>query len=589
MKAMAVVLVLAYLLFSAGGAPAGAGANGSWERAGKFVLDSAPVIGGHLVVGLRSEPRTLNPTRASDISSREVIGQTTADLIHINRDTQLSEPSLVTSWIMSGDGRHYTLELRRDVRFSDGVPFDADDVIFSFTVYLDEKVDAPQRDSLLVGKTPIKVTKISPYTVGISLANRYASAERLFDGISILPRHLLEAAYKEGRLAHAWSLGTSPKLMAGLGPYRFKEYVPGQRLVLERNPYYWRVDRDGNHMPYLSELVFLFVANEESAVLRFEAGDLDVIDRLSAEDYRTLQEQQTPYHFHLYDLGPSLDYNFLLFNLNSALPDKAARVRRKQEWFTDVRFRQALSSAIDREAMNQVIYRGRGTPIWTHVTPGNRLWFGSSAAHPTHSLSRAKELLKGAGFSWTGDGGALVDRTGERVEFSVIVSTSGNERISMATMIQEDLSALGIAVQIVQLEFHSMLTRVLETHDYETAIMGLGGGDGDPNSQMNVWLSSGGDHLWNPDQVRPATSWEAEIDGLMQMQMSSASTERRKQLYDRVQEIEIEQVPVVFLVSPHLLVGAKDSLRNLRPVIIDSHILWNSERLFIRDGTKADK
>jgi peptide/nickel transport system substrate-binding protein len=550
---------------------------------------STPVYGGHLVVALRSEPRTLNPVRASDISSREIIGQITADLIHINRDTQVSEPCLAKAWTVSANGLQYKLDLRRGVRFSDGTPFDADDVIFSFSVYLDTHVAAPQRDSLLVGGTPINVQKIGPYTVGITLARRYASAERLFDSIPILPRHLLESAYREGRLSHAWALGVSPSQIAGLGPFRFKEYVPGQRLVLERNPYYWRNDRDGNRMPYLSELTFLFVGDEASEVLRFEAGDVDVIDRISADDFIALQQQQTRYHSRFFDLGPGLDYNFLLFNLNSTLPRKAAEVKYKQQWFNDVRFRQAISSAIDRGAMNRVVYHGRGAPIWTHVTPGNRLWFDSSAAHPVYSLTRSKELLKAAGFAWTKNDGTLVDRNGTRVDFSIIVSTSGNERVVMAAMIQQDLSLLGIRLEVVPLEFHSLLTSVLETHDYDAAIMGLSGGDGDPNSQMNVWLSSGDDHLWDPDEIHPVTNWEAEIDDLMQTQESTSSTDERKHLYNRIQEIEIAEVPVVFLVSPNLLVGTRDSLHNIRPALIDSHILWNSEQIFRENGASATK
>ena len=219
------------------------------------------VYGGHLVVAVRSEPKTLNPVIANDVSSREVIGQMTADLIHINRYTQLSESALARSWTVSSDGRCYTLQLRHGLRFSDGAPLDADDVVFSFKVYLDERVNAPQRDSLLVGETPITVRKIDPFTVTFVLAHPYASAERLFDSVAILPRHLLEGAYSQGKLAQAWTLNTPPDRIAGLGPFRLKEYVPGQRLTLERNPYYWKGDRDGepsalfsrNHVPVCRE------------------------------------------------------------------------------------------------------------------------------------------------------------------------------------------------------------------------------------------------------------------------------------------------------------------------------------------------
>lgn len=543
--------------------------------------------GGHLVVALRAEPKTLNPVLSNDVSSREVISQMTADLIHINRYSQQSEPGLAKSWSVSPDGLHYTLQLRRGLRFSDGAPFDADDVLFSFKVYLDEKVNAPQRDSLVVADKPVMVRRTGPYTLSFDLAQPYASAERLFDSIAILPRHLLETPYSEGKLAQAWSLGTPPGQIAGLGAFRLKQYVAGQRITLERNPYYWKVDRKGNRLPYLEEVTFLFAGTEDAEVLRFEAGETDIINRLSAENYAVLEKEQIAHGFRLFDLGPGLEYNFLLLNLNSKLPfkDNDNEIRRKQAWFREVKFRQAISFAIDRDGINRIVYHGRGSPIWTHVPPGNRLWVDEKIPHPARSLDRSRELLKSAGFSWRSDG-TLIDSHGAEVEFSIIASASSNQRTQMATMIQQDLKELGIRAQVVTLEFRAMLDRVLQTHNYDAAIMGLGGGDVDPNSQLNVWLSSGDDHFWDLGETQPATSWEAEMDRLMKQQMSTLAAKDRKRLYDRVQEIEVEDVPFIFLVSPNVLVGAKVRVRNFEPAILDSHTLWNAEQLFLSAAGK---
>ena len=159
----------------------------------------------------------------------------------------------------------------------------------------------------------------------------------------------------------------------------------------------------------------------------------------------------------------------------------------------------------------------------------------------------------------------------------------------MATMIQQDLKEIGIRVQVVPLEFRTMLDRVFQSHDYETAVMGLGGGDTDPNSQLNVWLSSGDDHLWNLGQTKPATPWETEIDRLMTRQMSTLSTNERKHMFDRVQEIEVENLPFVCLVGPDVLVGARHRVGNFDPAVVDPQTLWNSEQLFIRDEQKAAK
>src|SRR5580704_13515360 len=225
--------------------------------------------GGRLVASLRSEPKTLNPVTSTDVSSREVIAQLTGDLLHINRLSQQTEPAVAKAWHVSANGLRYTLQLRRGLRFSDGHPLDADDVIFSFKVYLDENIHSPQRDLLIVGNKPIIVRKIDAYTVVFELAQPYAAAERLFDSVAVLPRHLLEGAYQSGKLSQMWGLGTPSQEIAGLGPFRLKEYVPGQRITLERNPYFWKVDRKGTRLPYLDQITFLFVASADAEVMRF--------------------------------------------------------------------------------------------------------------------------------------------------------------------------------------------------------------------------------------------------------------------------------------------------------------------------------
>jgi peptide/nickel transport system substrate-binding protein len=537
--------------------------------------------GGRLVVALRSEPKTLNPALALDEPSRDVIRCLTADLIHINRGSLKTEPSLAQSWSVSRDGRQYTLQLRRGVRFSDGQPFNADDVIFSFQVYLDEKVDSSQRDLLVVGGKPINAVKVDDYTVRFELAQPYAAAERLFDSIAILPRHLLQNTYQTGSFSEAWTLSMPPNQFAGLGPFRLKEYVAGQRVVLERNPYYWKADRAGNQLPYLNEVVFLFVPSEDAQVIRFQSGDTDVLSRFSAENFAVLQKQQSQKGYHLDDLGAGLEYNFLFFNLNDPGPNVPLEVAKKQAWFQDLRFRQAVSVAIDREGIVRLVYSGRATPIWDQVTPGNKLWLDENIAQPPRSLDRARELLKSAGFSWRSDD-SLVDPRGDHVEFSILTSSSNAQRTKIATIIQDDLTQLGMTVQVVPLEFRAMVDRLLNTHNYEAAVMGLVSGDADPTSEMNVWLSNGETHLWHPRQEKPATPWESEMDRLMQQQLVTLDYSKRKKLYDRVQEIVAEELPVICLVSPNILVGAANRVGNFRPAILVPYALWNIEELYVQ-------
>src|ERR1700685_3505787 len=261
------------------------------------------------------------------------------NLMEINRSTKQTEPALAKSWKISSDGRTFTLQLRKGIRFSDGVPFDADDVVFSFGVYMDEAVDSPQRDLLIIAGNPSAISKVDQYTVQFVLPRPYAAAERLFDGLAMLPKHLLEKPYREGHFAQAWSLNAPAGEIVGLGPFRLKQYVPGQRIVVERNPYYWKVDQENQRLPYLDELVFLFVGTEDAQVMRFEAGETDIVSRLSAENYNLLAREKARIALQLADMGPSLEYNFLLFNLNDLGGKKLDEVAGKQIWFRDLKFR----------------------------------------------------------------------------------------------------------------------------------------------------------------------------------------------------------------------------------------------------------
>ena len=551
------------------------------RAAGEDVLaiSDAGHHGGRLVVALRAEPRTLNPIAAVDGPSKDVIGRMSGDLIHINRLTQGTESALAKSWKRSADGLSYTLSLRRGLRFSDGDAFDADDVVFTFKVLMDPAVGAPHRDLLLVAGTPITVNKIDTYTVRFTIAEPYAAAERLFDSIAILPRHLLERAYTQGTLADAWTPGTAPGAIAGLGPYRLKHYIAGQELVLERNPYYWKVDSSNRRLPYLDELVFVFAGNEDAQVIRFQSGESDLLGRTTADNFSLLSRDQAAKRYQLKDLGPALEYNFLVFNQNDLTGRNLPHVAAKQRWFGDVNFRRAVSLAIDRQGITRLVFKGRAVPLWGNVSPGNRLWVNTSIPRPARSVAKAREVLNASGFSWRPDG-SLVDKQGQRVEFTIVTSATSAQRTAMATLIQADLKELGMDVRVVPLEFRALVDRVVETFDYEASIQGLGGGDADPNAEMSIWLSSGANHLWRLGQKTPSTPWEAEIDRLMKQQLSTLDAGKRKALYDRVQTIVAEQQPFIFLAAPHILVAARGDLANFQPAVLDHYTLWNADQLY---------
>lgn len=281
----------------------------------------------------------------------------------------------------------------------------------------------------------------------------------------------------------------------------------------------------------------------------------------------------------LIDAGPSLEYHFLFFNLNDLSSRNLRHVEARQAWFRDVRFRQAISSAIDRDAIVRLVYAGRATPIWSQVTPGNKFWRSPNVGPSPRSVSKARTLLASAGFSWN-KAHKLVDSSGRPVEFSIVTNANNSERVQMLTLIQQDLEEIGIDVHVATLELRTMLDRITTTLDYDACLLGFASGDVDPGSEMSVWPSGGSAHFWQLQPTTPAPLWQKEIDRLMAAQMSSSDPRERKRLYDRVQELVAVNVPIIALISPHVLAASKSGLRNFRPVALLPYVLWNADALF---------
>ena len=341
------------------------------------------------------------------------------------------------------------------------------------------------------------------------------------------------------------------------------------------------MDTNRNPLPYLDEIVCTFAGSADAEAIQFDAGETDIVSRLSAADFMLLQKDEKRRHFHLYDLGPGLEYTFLFFNENALPTGSAPWMTVAQSWFRQDSFRKAISSSINRSDIVRLAYRNKALPLSTPVTPGNKLWIDNRIPAPEHSLPEARELLAKCGFSWT-PGGILEDSKGHEVGFSILVNAANQQHVQMATLIQQDLKSLGIKVRLEQMELRTMLNRIVTTSNYEAAILALADGDADPNSELNVLSSTGSAHFWRLKSGGSVEAWQREVDQLMQEQLSAPTYEIRKRLYDRVQALTWEHVPAIYLVSPHVLVGARDNVGNFRPVTLANYTLWNAEQLFLR-------
>jgi peptide/nickel transport system substrate-binding protein len=269
------------------------------------------------------------------------------------------------------------------------------------------------------------------------------------------------------------------------------------------------------------------------------------------------------------DAGAGLESEMMWFNQAAKSPLPAY----KKTWFASQPFRRAVSEAIHREDIARVVFKGHAKPSKGPISPANKFWFNSALQPHPYDLASALRRLEQAGFHRRD--GVLYDRDGHAVEFSLATNAGNHSREQMAAMIQQDLEAIGIHVNLVTLDFPSLIERMTKTFQYEACLLGLTNLDLDPSGQMNVWLSSAANHQWNPSQPTPATAWEAEIDQLMRAQAGERSAARRKQLFDRVQQIVWEQEPFLYLVDKNSLMAFSPALHHTAPSSIQPQAYWN--------------
>jgi peptide/nickel transport system substrate-binding protein len=475
-------------------------------------------------------------------------------LVRVNRQTQQLEPGLALSWQVSKDGREISFRLRSGVVFSDGTPFSAEDVAYTIRQLMDPALHSPTGDAFRSGAGIVDAKVLSPSQISIRFPAQVAGLDRLFDQVAILSEH-------------------SPKKeMAVLGPFVVADYKPGATVLLKRNLNYWKTDDQGRKLPYLDSMRLDIQPNRDVEMLHFKREELDLINSLDSEYFDKLANT-SPQLVH--DAGPSLDSEQLWFNEVAKAPIPGY----KKNWFRSANFRRAISEAINRDDLSRVVFHGHAQPAVGPFSPANKFWFNSRLKPQTYRPDAALKALQSDGFRL--ENGTLKDKDGNEVVFSIATNAGNKSRESMAVLIQDDLQKIGIHVNVVTLDFPSLIERMTQNFDYEAILLGLTNVDLDPNGEMNVWLSSSGNHQWNPQQKTPETDWEAEIDRLMRTQASYSDASKRKEAFDRVQEIAVEQEPFIFLVNKNALSAISTKVQGAAPVILSPQTFWNAERLTV--------
>jgi peptide/nickel transport system substrate-binding protein len=500
---------------------------------------------------IAGDPKTFDALQVAESHSETVRYLTGGVLIRVNRTTLKLEPELAESWTAPPDGKSISLHLRAGLKFSDGTPLTSADVVRTLTRALDPKEASPAGDPFRSADGNPEVTALSPLDVAVRYKRAKPGLDRLFDELAIVSP-------------------TAAALPASSGPYFVAEYKPGQFVRLARNPNYWKRDTAGRQLPYIDSIRIDIQENHDIEMTRFLRGELQLIQKLDPDNFLRVSKEQPAA---ARNAGASLDSEFLWFN---EAPSKTMP-EWKRKWFASTAFRHALSLEIHRDDIARIAYRGYAHVAAGPFSPANKIWFNSALKPLPFDPAAALKQLATEGF--VKKDGTLRDRDGHAVEFSVITNAGNRTRERMAALVQSDWAALGVKLNIVSLDFGSLIERITKTMDYEACLLGFNNVAVDPAEQMNVWLSSGPTHPWWPREPTPATAWEKQIDGLLMQQASSGNQAARKKAIDEVQRIGMEQEPVLYLVNPDYLCAVSPRVKGIELTAAPPQVLWNIEWL----------
>ncbi|HBH18753.1 MAG TPA: hypothetical protein DDX14_07440, partial [Cyanobacteria bacterium UBA9579] len=502
-------------------------------------------------------PKTFNPWNAKDATS-STIGELMFDGL-VTTDAYTGEviPHLAKSITVDKTGTVYTVKLRRGLKWSDGRPITSEDVVFTWNDIVAAGLgNTSMRDnSLIDGKMP-NVEAIDKLTIRFTTPKPFAPFLRQL-GLSIAPKHILEPVTRKGKAAFDsfWGVTTSPEKFITSGMFKLTKYVPAQRVVFKRNPDYFVVDKAGQQLPYLTNYVIYIVGDLNNEVLKFEAGEIDFLS-VRGGNVARFKELEKNSNYKMYNLGPDTSTTFIAFNLNKRKNENGHYYinPKKQRWFNDPNFRAAIDYTIDRENVIANILSGVGSPLFTAESLSSIFLNEKLKKGHTRDLDIAREYLKKSGFKWD-KSGKLLDKWGNRVEFSLFTNAGNTEREATGVMIKQDLSELGIQVNFKPIEFNVLVGKLNDSLDWDLILIALTGSPLEPHGGRNVWDSSGALHLFNQRKGNETPAqfdlrdWERELDQVFEEGASTIDLEKRKEVYNKYQEIVYKERPLIYLYS----------------------------------------
>jgi peptide/nickel transport system substrate-binding protein len=356
------------------------------------------------------------------------------------------------------------------------------------------------------------------------------------------PRHIYEPAKRQGgaeAVRNLFNISVDPTTIPSIGEWFLVEYSQSQRLVYKRNPNFWKKDSTGTSYPYFGEMIVRIIPEENTRMLLFINGETEHYS-LRPEDIDSIINRNDA-HYTVLNREGALSASFWTFNQNPINKNKP-----QYEWFIQKEFRQAMSCLLNRDRLNAQVYRGLAEPKLTIFPEPNPYYNDAIKLQYIYDTERALELLYSIGFK-KDILGNMRDSKNRRVQFDLTIQSQNSISQDIASIIRDELSKVGIKVNIRVIDFQKQVEQLFNTFDWDSTLIALSGSNIFPSQGSNVWSSTGNLHLWNPNQESPATEWEARIDHLYNEGRFTIDPEMAQEIWDEFQSILLEQSPMIYL------------------------------------------
>ena len=584
-----------------------------WEigrKGGRFVITQ-----------FGSDPRSFNDAVAAETSSTDVTAQLYSGPVRRNQFTLEFEPALAESWTISADELTITYRLREGLQWSDGNDLTAKDFVFTANqIVLREDVGSNGRSSQFQAlsdgtERPLEWEYIDERTYSVTF-HEVTAGIVINSAIAAYPMHIfadvigwdedehgLDYEYEIGTdeegnevineikpegvdysaITSFWGVDTDVTQIVSSGPWVLSEYVPAQRVSFAPNPNYWETDENGTQLPYLEEMVYVYVPDQDTELQRFIAGESDAYG-VRGEDYAVLVDRQEELGFRIYNVGPAASTQFITFNQNPIEGEGDAGIEPPQlDWLSNKTFRQAMAHLVDRQTIIDNIAFGFGYPQYSFVPRFSPYyWDGADEAAFQYDPNTAADMLDSIDYIDRDGDGWREDPNGNKISLTLSTNSGNSVRESIIELFSQEAAAVGIEINVNPIDFNALVGQLVSSFDWELILIGLTGSV-DPISGQNVYPSSGNLHMIEPNQESPRRDWERRVDEAWVMANNTTDEEQRKEGFQIIQEIWIDEVPWVYTFNAATMLGVKEEYGNVFPQPINGFgIISQAERLFVR-------